>query len=97
MKGLNLVPSRAQLRLVEALDTSAATTIAKDVGVPAQTVRLIARGLPPRTDVAKRLADRLGCAFAEWEPLPIVDRHDPEVARALFGADDSTERRGPIT
>ncbi len=95
-KLMGLVPSRAQLRLARMINASAATTIAKRVGVPAQTIRLIARGQPPKTDLAKRLADDMGCAFADWEPLPIDDRYDPDVARALFGPDDETSKDGGV-
>jgi hypothetical protein len=96
MKSMKLVPSRAQLKLAEEIETTAATTIAKKVGVPAQTIRLVARGLPPRTDLAKRLAVHMRCAFSEWEPLAIDDRYDPEVSRALFGTDEAA-RKGPTT
>jgi hypothetical protein len=91
---MKLVPSKAQMKLAAKINTSAATTIAKEVGVPAQTIRLVAVGQPPRTDLAQRLAQHLGCAFADWEPLPIDDRYDPEIARALFGAEGEALKDG---
>ena len=65
---MKIVTSRGQRRVAGALSETPATTISKATGIPAQTIRLIGVGQPPRTDTAKRLADHIAFPFIEWEP-----------------------------
>jgi|HubBroStandDraft_1064217.scaffolds.fasta_scaffold01132_12 hypothetical protein len=77
---MKLISSNAQRRVAGVLSATPATTLSKNTGIPAQSIRLIGLGQAPRTDTAKRLADHLGFPFSDWEPESVGKPEHPPSA-----------------